>query len=51
VTGEFGGAGSGRTHLGREVLGNVKNFHASLGVEIWVRIKRLSHKGRKGIAG
>jgi hypothetical protein len=30
VAGEFGGASSGRAHLWREVLGNVKNFHASL---------------------
>src|SRR4051812_43397251 len=30
VVGEFGGAGSRRTHLGREVLGDVKDFHANV---------------------
>jgi hypothetical protein len=30
VVGEFGGAGGGSAHLGRKVLGDVKDLHAKL---------------------
>jgi hypothetical protein len=30
MLGQFGGTGRGRAHLGREVLGDVENFHAKV---------------------
>jgi hypothetical protein len=30
TVGEFGGASGGGTHLGREVLGDVEDFHATV---------------------